>query len=532
MSAELADRLDFKLAWRRVKRDISQNRVFIQYPHEVALIEQDLDGWLERLEKAVRSSKNTYTPSAVFICEVPKAGAGIRPGAHISIEDRVLYAACLQAAYEQIFNKLEWAQGTVDYNYQLIPPETEARSFFKSQFVWPKFNQDTRTKIESGASYVVMTDICGYYENVNLSLLRSDLRSIEVPRIISNQIHNLLKIWADPTSGEGIPQGHSPSDLLGKLYLDYVDRHLCSEGIDHIRWVDDYRIFCRSLTEARNAIKLLIRLLRERGLNLQSAKTRILRANQALDEVSRVENQLRPLIERLRESAVEFIVEEDDPYMPIYRIDEIFSENPDYAPIDAIKQAFRVYFIESLEGDKFDKTFFRFLLKRLRSVRDQYAVEYCKGIFVSHPQETRIVLAYFEDVGAYYEVEQNIVDFLNSEDAIYPYQKYQIISWLCSLEIEPSEALLTTVRNIVWGNMHSPQYLRLVCWDFIGKFGVHDDLERTKNSYSGVVSQHEQMEIICALGRMERSRRNEFFGIIREESELHGRAVNYIKSIY
>lgn len=528
MTSQLADLLDFELAWKRVKRDITRPRVFINHPYEITLIEENLEEWLSNLASSVR--EGNYNPSPALICEVPKPGAAIRPGAHLKPEDQVMFAASIEAAYKSIFETLAWSQGTVDYNYQLLSPEIQANSWFKSKFAWPDFNTDTKTKIEAGTSYVVMTDICGYYENINLGLLISDLRSLNVPGSVANSIYNSLKMWSDPTSGEGIPQGHSPSDILGKLYLDYVDRHLQSEGVVHTRWVDDFRIFCSSLTEARQAIMLLTRLLRERGLNLQSAKTKIYRANQALDKVSEVENKLRPLVERLREKAFTLIVEDTDPYLPIYRIDEIFASRPDEAPIDAIKQAFRVYYIEAVDSGNFDKTFFRFLLKRLRSVRDNFAVEFCKGIFIDHPEETHTILAYFEDVDAYIDVENTIVDFLNSDAAIYDYQKYQIIEWLCKLPITPSNTLVSVIRNIIWGNSSSASYLRAACWEFLGQYGTASDLERARNSYSNATNHLEQCEIICALRRMEKGRRNEFYGRIRLESEMHHRAVRFAKA--
>lgn len=161
MAQKLTEILDLNLAWKRVKRDIERNRVFVKHPYEILLIEQDLEGWLNNLNLFLEENKeNIFTPSSASICEIPKPKSGIRPGAHLVMEDRIVYAACVEAAYTSIYKTLEWSQGCIDYNY--------------------------------------------------------------------------------------------------------IDYHFHSEGIIHTRWVDDFRIFCRSLPEARQIIVFLTHLLRER----------------------------------------------------------------------------------------------------------------------------------------------------------------------------------------------------------------------------------------------------------------------------
>jgi retron-type reverse transcriptase len=86
--------------------------------------------------------------------------------------------------------------------------------------------------------------------------------------------------------GRGVTQGHTPSDILAKLYLNSVDRNLSSLGFAHYRYVDDFRIFCRSLPEARRALMDLTQLLRRRGLQLASEKLEIFRADQARTKIA------------------------------------------------------------------------------------------------------------------------------------------------------------------------------------------------------------------------------------------------------
>src|SRR5205085_1731936 len=72
-----------------------------------------------------------------------------------------------------------------------------------------------------------------------------------------------------------------PSHVFGEFYLDPIDRTLSAYGIDHIRYLDDIRIFANSYKAAKQQLQELSRLLRDRGLNLQTAKTEILSASKA-----------------------------------------------------------------------------------------------------------------------------------------------------------------------------------------------------------------------------------------------------------
>jgi len=525
MSVTLGNLLDLKLGWKRSKRDIERDRVFIKHPYEVHLIEQDLEGWLNKLKTVVQ--EGNFTPSPAVICEIPKPRSGIRPGSHISMQDRVIYAACVEAAYPLIYEKLEWSQGTIDYNYQLLSPNKKGNSWFKSKFAWKDFNEDTRKKIMSGFDYIVLADICGYYENINIDFLLSEIVNCSLPKEVSSLLLKCLKKWSFQNSSKGIPQGYSASDILGKLYLNYVDYHIHSQGIAHARWVDDFRIFCKSLSEARQIVMLLTSLLRERGLNLQSAKTEICKSDEVLNKINAIEDKLRPLVQNLTNKAKGLVEDEADPYMPMYRVDKVFRAKPEEAPVEAIREAFEVYFMKTLECETFDKSTFRFLLKRLGGIKDKFAVNYCKNIFTAQPQETHTILKYFENVDGYDLVEDEIVSFLSSKNCIYHYQNYQIIEWICRLSIQPSTKLILLVRNFLWGDFKKPLYLRSVCWQFMDKYGSKYDLERAKNSYHLASNQVEQCDIICAINRLDGTSKNDFFRRINMQSDMHSRAVKY-----
>lgn len=521
MSEALANLLDFTLAWKRVKADVA-NRVFIKHPFELQLIESNLELWLNQIQNSLRTDQ--YRPGPSNICDIPKGAGLIRPGAHLSMVDRVVYAACIGACLTKISDALSWAQGTVDFSYRLFPDSNKVE-WFQNQFVgWQQFRNRSLSKISEGISYVVFCDISAYYENIDLHTLISDLKEIQAPLEAINQVSMSLNRWSQ-INGRGIPQGHSPSDILGKLYLNTVDRNLQAMGYIHYRYVDDIRIFCRNLVEAKKALVDLNKLLRKRGLNLQSAKSKIYRAHEAKVKIEGVASVISAVRTKVIDEALE---QSDDPYLTLTEAETILATNPDDPPIEIVRETYKTYFIDSTD-DKFDKTLFRFLLKRLANRKDKFAVEHCETLLEKQPHETQTILNYFRACEVFVEVEANLVQFLNSEDAVYPYQIYQIIDSLCRIALQPSASLLAISRSLAFDS-RQPGYLRSVCRAFLGMHGSAADLELLENSYPEASNQLEQSEIICCVARMEIGRRNAFLARAQGDGELNKIAVNLVKS--
>jgi hypothetical protein len=239
--------------------------VFVCHPYELEVVEYDLDGWVAELLEEVRA--NRYRPHPLVVCDAPKGGGAVRPGAHFRVADGVMYAACVGACFPYIHKTLSWAQGRLDFSYPLGESPDDIK-WIRNEFEgWRDFRKSTIEALDQGFSHVVFTDISAYYENVDPYTLMSDLRQVGSPEPAVLQLSNCLNRWAQAPS-RGVPQGHAPSDILAKLYLNNVDENLQSQGIKHLRYVDDFRIFCRGEPEAKKALLALTSLLRKRGLTI------------------------------------------------------------------------------------------------------------------------------------------------------------------------------------------------------------------------------------------------------------------------
>jgi Reverse transcriptase (RNA-dependent DNA polymerase) len=325
--------------------------------------------------------------------------------------------------------------------------------------------------------------------------------------------------------GRSIPQGHSPADILAKLYLSPVDSALQDFGHKHFRFVDDFRFFCRNLREAKRALIDLTKLLRARGLVLNSSKSQILdveRAQQIID--GRI-----PVIEGVRRDIVEKITAQlGAEYVDRAQAESILGKPVEEISVDLIENTMDIYF---LKGAGFSPTLFHFLLNRLAAGKNRFAVEYCLTLLTIHPEETDAILDYVGEVCEFSEIDEQIAAFLESPDAaLYPYQIYLVLDWLSDLNIQFSDRLFGIIRRLAFEPGCAP-YVRSVCIKLLGDFGKNSDLLGLETFYSNARNAPEQADIICALRRMEVIRRNSFLGRIQNDNEWTRRAVAYVKSL-
>ena len=520
--------LETKLSWERLKYDISK-RHFLDFHFQLPLIRKDLDNWLEKIKKEFDSGN--FNPSPAYVCEIPKGKGLIRPGTHLMLEDTLFYISLLTECYSNIYSKIMWSQGLVDFSY-VMSEDSSRPDWFTNQFKsWSNFRDQSLAKIREGFSYVIFTDITGFYENIDIPMLLSDLRSCGISNDIISQISKCLNRWA-PINNKGIPQGQSPSDILAKLYLNSVDLGLKNSGFTHLRYVDDLRIFCKTKTEAKNVLILLSQLLRKRGLNLQSAKTSILNSIDANVEIESIFPIIHRVANQLREEAIKVVSSFYGVEYEYYDPDAEISEDSE----KVIEEAFRSYFLEA-EESKFDKSLFHYLLNRLVEAENSFALEYCLSILESHPEETSNILNYSKSIS---EVEvtlnnsknrmiKKLVEYLKSDSAVYDYQNYQIINWLLENVDKPENDLMQILRIKGYDN-NKPYYLQRASRIFLSKHGDDSDLEKIENQYSISLNEIEKADIICCLERLEKVRRNSFIHRVKNDGYLIGLAVEHIKN--
>ena len=268
--------------------------------------------------------------------DIPKTGLSVRPGNILPIEEATILHAIVYLIAPRIDPKLRQEV----YSYRLADDwqkrAAKAESLFKQTNVndipflrrrtiraisieepwyeaWPEFDAaGVRAIREQGFTHLTKTDITAYFENIDLQLLGSILRAyLPGERMIVGILMRILNSWTRRTPagipiGRGIPQGNNVSSFLGNIYLAPLDKLLVTfarrKGAVWFRYVDDIKVFTKSFEDAREAVFLINRGLRELHLNLQGSKTDILHGQKLEHELSDPQlDQINEIIGKARE---------------------------------------------------------------------------------------------------------------------------------------------------------------------------------------------------------------------------------------
>lgn len=514
---------ELDLALQRVEQDHTNARVFVSRAVEWIVLRRDRPSWLARLKE--RLSSEAYSPSASEIADIPKGGGAVRAGCLLSLQDEVVFAATVGKCLPAIQSVLDWQNPHPDCSY--LFRRLDGVEWLSTPFhCWSWFRKRSLDALLPSVNYVVSADVVSFYDYVLHKELLSDLQDAGVESDLAQfLIGALLSRWCLP-NGRGLPQGLSASDVLAKLYLNRVDRALDSAGIVHVRYVDDIRIFCPSYAAARKQLLALQRLLRGRGLALQSSKTGILRADKARAHIDGIQPVLAPLAKKFIAS-IAAAAGIDSAYLSPTDAAELLARL-DSPPTDLLQQAYRAYFVDDPKR-KFEKTLFHYILTRLGQARDPFALATAIASLGEHPQETSYVLTYIERCGAVLATEAALLGMLSSEEAVYPYQHYQYLNWRARMPDVASDGLLAYARRVA-ASARAPQYLIGATRLLLSRFGSTVDLDAMKEEYGAAQNEGSRLEIACGVYRMEKTKRNAFLGQAQKDGPLLALAVSAIKS--
>jgi len=137
--------------------------------------------------------------------------------------------------------------------------------------------------LQEGYTRVVDADLKSYFDTIPHERLMervrekvSDGRVLELLEAYLTQgVMDGMKHW---TPEEGTPQGAVISPLLSNIYLDPLDHEMAREGIEMVRYADDFVILSRSRVEAEEALERVRQRTAQAGLTLHPEKTRIVDA--------------------------------------------------------------------------------------------------------------------------------------------------------------------------------------------------------------------------------------------------------------
>lgn len=315
---------------------------------------------------------DTYDPYQPLRVFAPKSRSNIRIIHLLHPEDLIIYTALVLIIKNDIENARISKKARRVYSYRV--DTSSSNRLYDTRNAYDTYLEQLAKKVDKpGIKFVGMADIADFYpriyqhrlENV-IQAVTSTQRGTDVARVL---VRKLISKFMDRNS-YGIPIGPYASRVLGEAVLIDVDSFLHGKGVDFVRWVDDYNIFCRSEYMAQSQLfELAEWLFTNHGLTLQSAKTKILPVSRYHDEVlSKPEENLTDrdhVIALLRETGM------GGEYEDVLADEELADDEPDEDEVDTQLQRLQGYdlhgmFVESISDQALvDYEIVKYVLTRL-----------------------------------------------------------------------------------------------------------------------------------------------------------------------
>jgi len=261
----IASRPNLRSAWRRVTSALNTN---YKAPYRPILEAYELASPGALADLGHRLRDNTYTPQTPLRLYYPKRSGLQRPITHLVIEDQIVLQALANIFAKATYtSRLAYEGRSVFSNY--LNPSTSPFAVRQWWIGYTAMLSRFERQYRSGANWVVKFDLAAFYETIAHDLLMRTIAPRRGSRVLVDAASKWLHCWSSPVASSryshGIPQGPVASDVLAECFLLPIDVAM-SQKHRYVRYVDDIRVFGKSEDEIRQAMVLLDRLCRERGL--------------------------------------------------------------------------------------------------------------------------------------------------------------------------------------------------------------------------------------------------------------------------
>jgi RNA-directed DNA polymerase len=260
-------RKNLELAWEKVKKNRGSAGID---DVTIAAFEERKEYYLDLLHRKLRDG--TYQPKPVKRVEIAKSDGGIRKLGIPAVLDRV----CQQALVQRMGPIFEPTFLDSSYGYRPGRSPHEAM-----RQVWQELN--------AGYGWIVDADLRQFFDTIDqeklIDLIAEEISDGRVLQLVRDILRAGVMeggYWRPTLTG--VPQGGVASPLWSNIFLTPFDRRMTAEGFRLTRWADDSVVLCQTRAEARRALAVAERFLREElGVELHPQKTRIVHVSQGFE---------------------------------------------------------------------------------------------------------------------------------------------------------------------------------------------------------------------------------------------------------
>ena len=219
-----------------------------------------------RTELLLSVRTNNYVPQAILGVTIPKGKGKTRLLGIPTVVDRWLQ----QAVNQQLMTKFEYEFETFSYGFR--PQKNIQKAVLQAQ-----------SYINDGYQDIVDIDLEGFFDQVDhcilLQLIYNKVKCPTTLRLIRKWLRVPISIKGKlQKRRKGIPQGSPLSPLLSNIILDVLDKDLQKQGFKYVRYADDFSVYAKTKSEAKQIGNRLYEFLRDKlKLPINIAKSGIRR---------------------------------------------------------------------------------------------------------------------------------------------------------------------------------------------------------------------------------------------------------------
>lgn len=213
-------------------------------------LKEYLDNNRDSLTGQIR--KGEYIPQPIRGKEIPKGNEKVRLLGIPTVVDRMLQQAVLRVImpqYEYMFST---------YSYGFRPQRNSHQAIQKSL-----------EYVNSGYQHIVEIDLKNFFDEVDhVMLLQMLYRKIKC-RATMTLIRRWLRVPIEQNGKlvkrrKGVPQGSPISPLLSNIILHELDDYMEAKGMKFVRYADDFSIYCKMKSQAKNQGNEVFKFLRDK----------------------------------------------------------------------------------------------------------------------------------------------------------------------------------------------------------------------------------------------------------------------------
>lgn len=265
---ELRKKNRLNTAWRKVRANAIRSPNPVTRSKALAF-DVDIYRHIERIYRQLLKRRYRFQP--VTGTPISREGKAPRPLVRAPLEDRVVQRVILDVIQNQpgveAFTKHPSSFGGL--------PERTVRDAIEAICL----------SIDHGNSYVIKSDIRGFFQAVDrqeaIEKLLHHLPDRSLASILTEatnvEFANLeelgTKIKYYPGDEFGVAQGSALSPLLGNVFLTEFDNLMLNEGVECIRWIDDFAILADSHSKGWSAFSTAVEYLDDHGMSVYDPRT-------------------------------------------------------------------------------------------------------------------------------------------------------------------------------------------------------------------------------------------------------------------